>query len=61
MFSSTCGHRKLKRFGMGRFGDGRFGDKSVIRHDTFDGSVFCVLFQEIAMEENLLAITWLSI
>jgi len=23
-----------------RFGDGRFGDKSLIRHDTFDGSAF---------------------
>jgi len=25
---------------------GKFGDKSVIRHDTFDGNVFYVLFQK---------------
>ena len=34
-------------FRRSRFGDGRFGDKSVIKHDTFDGSAFYVLFQKI--------------
>jgi len=33
--------------GMGQFGDGRLSDKSVIRHDTFDGSAFCVLLQTL--------------
>jgi len=32
--------------GIGHFGDGRFGDKSVIRHNTFDGSTFYVPFQK---------------
>jgi len=38
--------RKLwaEKCGMGQFGD---GDKSVIRHDTFDESTFCVLLQKI--------------
>jgi len=38
---------RRRRLGDGRFGDRRFGDKSVIRHDTFDGSAFCVLLQQI--------------
>jgi len=38
--------RKLwaEKCGMGQIGD---GDKSVIRHDTFDGSTFSVLLQKI--------------
>jgi len=28
-------------------GMGQFGDKSVIRHDTFNGSAFYVLLQKI--------------
>jgi len=31
---------------MGQFSDERFWDKPVIRHGTFDGSAFCVLFQK---------------
>ena len=60
-FEDACGHRKLKRFGMGQFGDGRFGDKSVRNHGTFDGSAFCALIQEIAMKQILLEISWFRI